>query len=207
MIARLRGRLLAVVRSTSVDQALKIADALAKGGLSGLEIAVNNEHGIQALRALSQTGDRLLGAGSVLNEQKAREACEAGAAFLVSPGFDERVLAVARKGGVLYIPGVLTPTEIKHAQDQGCELLKLFPAGVFGPGYLKDLHGPFPGLKLMPTGGVRLETIAPFLEAGAFCLGVGGALLQDDLIAAGDFAEITRQTGRFVARMREFTIN
>lgn len=205
MIEKFKGALVPVIRSSSVDEALAIAGALARANLRFLEITINNEHGARAIGRLSDQGDPnlIIGAGSVLNEAAARAACESGASFLVSPGYSERVHAVATNRDVLYVPGMLTPTEIMRARDNGLEFLKLFPAGAVGPSFLKDLAGPFPGLKIMPTGGVNLDNLGDYFKAGAHCIGVGGSLLKKELIAAGNWNELTRHAETFNERLRE----
>lgn len=204
MIAAFEHALVPVVRSRSSQEALDIARALLAGGLGQLEIAVNNEHGCQAIETLAaEASDAIVGAGSVLDEASAREAVEAGAVFLVSPGYSERIHAVAANRKVLYIPGVLTPTEIMRARADGLDFLKLFPASAVGPAFIKDLAGPFPDLLLMPTGGIDLENIGAYLAAGAYCVGVGGSLLRKELIDAGDWAGLAALAAEFLARSRD----
>lgn len=199
----LKGGLMAVIRSDSATQARGICTALAQGGVNLLEIAVNCDHGADAIRNVREDARPgvIVGAGSVLSAKSAAAACDAGAAFLVSPAFNTGVHAVAREREVLYVPGILTPTEIMTCMDAGLELLKLFPAGLHGPGYLQDLKGPFPNLKIMPTGGVNLSNLKEFTDAGAWCIGVGGSLLKKVFIDLEDWSALEAEARKYVGAL------
>ena len=174
-----------VVRITDGGQVLDAADALIAGGITIMEVTMSSTRPFEIIRNLkAKYGDKLLvGLGSVLNEKVAEKGVDAGAEFIVSPIFDERVLKVAQKYEKASILGSLTPTEIHHSFSAGTDVVKVFPATKFGPGYFKDILAPMPHLKLTPTGGVDLSNVAQFLKNGAVCVGVGSALLKKDLIA------------------------
>ena len=133
----------------------------------------------------------LLGAGTVLDTETARAAILAGAEYLVSPTLNLDVIRLAKRYGKMIMPGVYTPTEALTAWEAGADILKVFPAEIVGPAFFKAMKGPLPQLRLMPTGGVDLNTASSFLEAGAVCLGIGSQLIEPKAVAAGDFGRIT----------------
>ncbi len=144
-------------------------------------------------------GDRiLLGAGTVLDPETARTALLSGAEFIVAPTVNLEVIRLCRRYGKVVMPGALTPTEVLTAWEAGADIVKVFPSELTGPQYLKALHGPLPQVRLMPTGGVNLQTAADFLRAGACALGIGGALVESKAIAARDFARIESLARQFV---------
>jgi 2-dehydro-3-deoxyphosphogluconate aldolase / (4S)-4-hydroxy-2-oxoglutarate aldolase len=192
-----RERLLAVLRLGDAGDAPAVAGAVARGGIRVIELAMSTPFVAAAIEACAAAlgGDVLLGAGTVLTASDARRAVEAGARFLVAPGWDAAVADVAAELGVLHVPGALTPTEVGALRD--APLVKLFPAGRLGPGYVRDLLAPFAGLRLMPTGGVDESNAAAFLEAGAVALAVGGALAGPRAI--DDLDGVTARARRLVA--------
>jgi 2-dehydro-3-deoxyphosphogluconate aldolase/(4S)-4-hydroxy-2-oxoglutarate aldolase len=134
----------------------------------------------------------------------ALDAVDAGAQFIVSPNTNVATIEAAKSRGVPVFPGALTPTEVITAWRAGGDVIKLFPANAVGPSYLKDLHGPFPEIPFMPTGGMDLNTAGTWFEAGAVVLGVGGALIEKKLMAEGNFAEITERARKFKKIVRDF---
>lgn len=171
-------RLIAIVRTRDPERAVPLAEAIVRGGVSSIEIALTTPDAFATITELtSRLADRaLVGAGTVRTACDARSAIAAGARFLVAPDFNEGVLDEARSAGIPYVPGALTPSEVGTILEAGVEMVKIFPAGRMGPAYLRDLLGPFPQLRPVPTGGVDLSNAAQFLQAGAVALGVGSAL-------------------------------
>lgn len=171
-------RLIAIVRTRDSELAVPLAEAIVRGGVSSIEIALTTPAAFATITELtSRLADRaLVGAGTVRTAGDARSAIAAGARFLVAPDFNEGVLDEARSAGIPYVPGALTPSEVGTILEAGVEMVKIFPAGRMGPAYLRDLLGPFPQLRPVPTGGVDLSNAAQFLQAGAVALGVGSAL-------------------------------
>ena len=198
--------IVAVVRAESADLALKAVEAALEGGVSVVEITFTVPGALEVIRSVAKSigADAILGAGTVLAPQTATDAIEAGARFVVSPCTNFSVIEAARLKGVPVFPGALTPTEVVAAWQAGADMVKIFPANVMGPGYLRDLHGPLPQVKLMPTGGVNLDTAMEYLKCGAAALGVGGDLINKKLMADGNFAEITERARRFTAIVQEF---
>lgn len=182
-------RVVGVLRAATPEQAVHAARAAVRGGLRALELTFTTPGVAGALAELrgELAGRVLLGAGTVLNAAQAAEALEAGAAFLVSPHLGEDVLEVARAAGVPYLPGVLTPTEAVRALTLRAPAVKLFPARLGGPAYLRDLRGPLPELQVMATGGIELHEVGDYLAAGALAVGLGGQLFPAAALRAGDW--------------------
>jgi len=182
-LQRLRdARVVAILRSPSADAAVAISHALVEAGLTAIEITFSTPDAARAMaRVRAAMPAVLLGAGTVLGPAEIDAACGAGAEFLVSPHFDPGLMATARDRGVPLIPGALTPSEIVAAHQAGAPCVKLFPASLVGPGYLKALSAPLPHIPLMPTGGIHPDNLAQWLEAGGIAVGMGGALTAGDL--------------------------
>jgi 2-dehydro-3-deoxyphosphogluconate aldolase/(4S)-4-hydroxy-2-oxoglutarate aldolase len=147
--------------------------------------------------------DVLFGAGSVLDDETARAAILAGAKFVVGPTIRASMIQLCNRYGVPVIPGAFTPTEILTAWESGATLVKLFPADVGGPSYLKAIRAPLPQLALVPVGGVSLDTTAAFIRAGAAAVGVGSALINQRLLTEGDFPSLTERARRFVEEVAQ----
>jgi 2-dehydro-3-deoxyphosphogluconate aldolase/(4S)-4-hydroxy-2-oxoglutarate aldolase len=198
------GGIVAVVRSDTSAALVKVVRALAEGGVTAAEVTFTVPDAIEVIRQIRrEVGDAVvLGAGTVLDSETARAALLAGAEYIVAPTLDLKVIRLCRRYAKVVIPGAFTPTEVLTAWEAGADVVKLFPADVGGPAYLKALRGPLPQIRLMPTGGVDLSTAESFLKAGACCLGVGGALVEPKAIAAGDFARIRDLAAQYVAIVR-----
>jgi len=195
----------AVVRAPSGELLVDVAQALLDGGVQTIEITFTVPG---AQRILEQVADRLgdkvlLGAGTVLDPETARTALLAGAQFIVAPTLNLDVIRLCRRYDKAVIPGALTPTEVLTAWEAGADIVKVFPSDFTGPGYLKAIHGPLPQVRLMPTGGVNLQTAADFLRAGACALGVGGALVERKAVLAGDMARIESLARQFAQIVKE----
>jgi 2-dehydro-3-deoxyphosphogluconate aldolase/(4S)-4-hydroxy-2-oxoglutarate aldolase len=200
----LDGVIVAVVRSPSSEQLVDVAQALAEGGVTIVEITLTVPGALEVIRDVRRRlgEDLFLGAGTVLDPESARSALLAGAEYIVTPTLNPEVIRVCRRYGKLVMPGAFTPTEILTAWEAGADLVKVFPADVGGPAYLMSIHGPLPQVPLMPTGGVNLDTAADFLRAGACALGVGGALVEKDALARGDMERIRSMAGKYVEVVR-----
>jgi 2-dehydro-3-deoxyphosphogluconate aldolase/(4S)-4-hydroxy-2-oxoglutarate aldolase len=172
-----RERLVAIIRIDGAAEAGRAARALAAGGVRVLEFSLSGRGALDALEQARDL-DAVVGAGTVLDTRHAEAAVARGAQYLVAPGFDAELLAWAQAADVLHIPGALTPTEVLGADRAGARLVKLFPAGRLGPGYVADLLAPAPHLRLVPTGGVDDGNVVQFLDAGAAAVAVGSALAR-----------------------------
>jgi 2-dehydro-3-deoxyphosphogluconate aldolase/(4S)-4-hydroxy-2-oxoglutarate aldolase len=201
----LDGGIVAVLRATSGEFIADVAEALLAGGIEGIEVTYSVP---RATNILEQVADRLgdkivLGAGTVLDPETARAAILAGARFIVSPVVNLDVIRLCRRYSCLVMPGALTPTEILTAWEAGADIVKVFPSDLTGPGYLKAIRRPLPQVRLMPTGGVNLETAADFIRAGACAVGIGSDLADPKAIANRDFAKLTALARQYVEIVRE----
>jgi 2-dehydro-3-deoxyphosphogluconate aldolase/(4S)-4-hydroxy-2-oxoglutarate aldolase len=195
----------AVLRAPSADAAVQATDALVAGGVTGIEITYSTPDAAAAIREVRRRhGDVVhLGAGTVLDPGQASEAVAAGAEFLVSPGTEARLAAAMLETGVTVLSGALTPSEVMAAVGLGVHVVKLFPASLGGPAYLKALRGPFPEVSFVPTGGVNADNIGEWLAAGAVAVGAGGELCPAVAMATGDWATITASAQQFSAAARQ----
>jgi 2-dehydro-3-deoxyphosphogluconate aldolase/(4S)-4-hydroxy-2-oxoglutarate aldolase len=191
----------AVLRLPDPARVEAVVGALAAGGIRAIELTMTMRGALDALATLAASEDGvLIGAGSVLDAETARMTIVAGARFVVAPVFSPSLVEMCHRYDVAAIPGALTPTEILAAWQAGADLVKVFPAS--GPDYLKNLRGPLPQVRLMPTGGVSAENVGAYLAAGAVAVGVGGALVDKNAIARGDLAALTQEARRLVEAIR-----
>ena len=194
-------RVLAVVRAPSAESALLAADALIAGGIVGLEITYSTPDAPAVIRELdARYGERIyLGAGTVTTPEEAEKAADAGARFLVSPGTRRELTAAMKATGLLALTGALTPSEVMAAIEYGTDVVKIFPASLGGPGFLKSLRGPFPDVALMPTGGVTPDNLDAWFAAGAVAVGAGGDLVSGADLASGRYDEVERKARLFAS--------
>ena len=190
-----------IVRAASPDAALQIAEACIAGGVTALEVAFTTPDTLGVLRTLRERhgDDVLLGAGTVLDAETARAAILAGAQFIISPGVNVATIALCQRYQVLAMPGAMTPTEIVTALQAGADIVKVFPAEMFGPAYIKALRAPLPHASLMPTGGVTVENLGEWFASGAVAVGIGSSLSGPG--ANGDYAAVTARAQAFVATL------
>ncbi|HKG90634.1 MAG TPA: bifunctional 4-hydroxy-2-oxoglutarate aldolase/2-dehydro-3-deoxy-phosphogluconate aldolase [Gemmatimonadaceae bacterium] len=195
----------AVIRMQDPRAAVRTVDALHMGGISAVEVTMTIPGALGVIEELARRADEglLVGVGSVLDTETARRAVEAGARYVVSPVFKEAVVAEAHRLGVAAMPGAFTPTEILTAHEAGADVVKVFPSEALGPAFFKGVLAPMPFLKLMPTGGVTPENAGEWIRAGAVAVGVGSALMDPKLIAAGDFGALTERARRLALSVVE----
>jgi 2-dehydro-3-deoxyphosphogluconate aldolase / (4S)-4-hydroxy-2-oxoglutarate aldolase len=199
------GGVVAVARSLSTDTVRDVADGLLRGGVRALEITLNEpeDRALEAIRTAArhaQGSELEIGAGTILTIEAAERAVEAGATFLVSPHIDEALVEWASDRGLPCFPGAFTPTEILAAWRAGAAAVKLFPASVAGPAFVREFRGPFPHIPLLPTGGVTADTASDFIRAGAIAVGLGSWLIGDG--DPGEIAERGTLAVRAVAESR-----
>jgi 2-dehydro-3-deoxyphosphogluconate aldolase / (4S)-4-hydroxy-2-oxoglutarate aldolase len=185
----------AVLRAPTADGFSAVADILVAAGITAIEVTLTSRGAIDAIGGLRRQlpSHAVVGAGTVLTADQAKASVDAGAAFLVSPVLDPALHSASF--GVPFYPGGLTPSEILAAQRTGAPLIKLFPAATVGPRYIRDLHGPLPDVRIMPTGGIDLGDVAAWLTAGAAAVGLGGPLLGD-AAAGGSLAALAERARR-----------
>jgi 2-dehydro-3-deoxyphosphogluconate aldolase/(4S)-4-hydroxy-2-oxoglutarate aldolase len=201
----LEGGIVAVIRADKGEALVEVAEALLDGGIDVMEVTFTVPGAVRVLeRVADKIGDRiLLGAGTVLDTETARIAMLAGAEFIVSPVTDLGVIEICRRYDKLVMPGALTPTEVVAAWQAGADIVKVFPSDITGPAHLKALRGPLPQVRLMPTGGVNLDTAADFLNAGACALGIGSSLVERETVANRDFERINSLARQYVKIVQE----
>jgi len=195
-----------VVRATSSDEAIAVAEAIGEGGIPLLEITLTVPGAVGVIAELSKRygNDVLVGAGTVLDAEAARACIDAGAQFVVSPALNLQTIEQCRKEDVPVFPGALTPTEVVTAWQAGADAVKVFPcSAVGGAKYLRALKAPLPQIKLVPTGGVSLTTAKDFIAAGAWALGVGADLVNTRAMQAGDRQSVVDAARNYVAAVRE----
>ncbi len=195
-----------VVRAATAKQGMQAAEAVCKGGIPIVEMTMTVPGAIDLITQISKSmgSDVLIGAGTVTDAGTAQRCIDAGAQFLVSPGFDLETVKLANRLGKLIMAGGLTPTEVITAWKAGSDLVKIFPCGtVGGAKYIKALKAPLPHIPMIPTGGVNLNTAAEFIQAGSAALGIGGELVSAAALQSGNTSEIVESARKFVAIVRE----
>jgi len=194
-----------VIRAQSADEAASAIAAIQKGGVSVLEITMTVPGAIELIREVARRAtDALVGAGTVLDPENALACIDAGARFVVSPALNLATIAACREAGIAVLPGALTPTEVLTAWNAGADFVKVFPANALGgPSYLKSLKAPLPQVKLVPTGGVNLQTAKDFIKAGASALGVGADLVDLQALRRGDAELVTERARQFLSLVAE----
>lgn len=194
-------RILAVVRAPQIPDPAELCAALASGGIRAVEFTFTtpNLPEVLAAAAGSKAAGQHIGAGTVVTAEQAAAAIDAGAEFLVTPAVRPEVAAVAERRGIPVFLGAFTPTEVMQAIDLGAAAVKIFPASALGPRYLKDLHGPLPDVRLVPSGGVSSANARAFLDHGAFAVCCGTEVVPPATVEAGSHADIAHLAARFVA--------
>lgn len=196
--------LLAVIRGPSPELTIKMVEALAAGGVTGIEITYSTPMAEEVVAELAKKyGESLLlGMGTLTDPAQAASAKQAGANFLVSPICEPELVRAMVASGLPIMVGALTPTEVFQAYRLGSDVVKVFPGSVGGPAYIKSLKGPFPYIPMMPTGGVSESNVAEWFSAGVVAVGAGSELCPPQLAREGKFDEITRRAARFVDVVR-----
>ena len=189
----------AIMRDKSADQLLESAEAVLARGVKAIEVTMTTPGALDVIRqAVNKFGSAVLfGVGSVLDAETARQAMLAGAQFVVCPTLNVKTIGICKRYSVPVMPGAYTPTELLTAWEAGASIVKVFPASVGGPAYIKAVKAPLPHIRLAAVGGVDLNNTADFIRAGVDIVGVGGELVSQKLLDAKDFASITERARRF----------
>lgn len=195
----------AVLRGPSPDTTMRLVEALFAGGLRGIEITFTTPGALDVVRTLDEQfgNEILLGMGTLTKPQQAEAALTAGAKYLVSPMLDADLARTMVNTRLLAIVGAFTPTEVVRAHNLGADIVKIFPASLVGPGYVRKLQSLFPDIPLMPTGGVSKENVADWFAVGAVAIGAGSNLCPPEAILAGRFEEITAIAREFVSAVAQ----
>lgn len=195
----------AVVRGTSKEEALKASHAIIKGGLTGIELTYTVPNACDIIQELTSTYQNqkeiVIGAGTVLDATTARLAIMAGAEYIVSPSFNQETAEICNLYQIPYLPGCMTITEMQRALTSGADIVKLFPGSVYGPTVISAFKAPMPQLNIMPTGGVSLENMKDWFKAGVVAVGVGGNLLAP--ASTGNFEQVTEIAQQYAAKLKE----
>ena len=196
--------IVAVIRMKDPERLRSVVDAIAAGGVRVLEVTMTVPGAVDLIAELAPSlpDGFLLGAGTVTDSATASRVIDAGARFVVGPVFRRDVIAVCHGRGVAVMPGCFTPTEILDAWESGADIVKVFPATALGPGFFRDVRGPLPQVKMMPTGGVTIDNAGDWIRAGAVAVGVGTALLDAKAIAGGNYDVLRSNAERIVANVR-----
>lgn len=196
---------IAIMRTKSSDQLIQAADAIQAGGVKVIEVTMTTPGAMKVIEEATRKfgQDVLFGAGTVLDAETARAAILAGAEFIVSPTLNLEMIVLCNRYGVPVVPGCYTPSEMLSAWEAGADLVKLFPASVGGPSLLKAILAPLPQLRIVPVGGVDLNTAADFIKMGAYALGVGSGLINQSILDKGDLDELTRRAKEFLDEVRK----
>lgn len=206
LLAELRTRrALCILRAPSIPDPVGLTETLVEAGLPLIEFALTTPDAVKLIEQSSTVDDAILGAGTVLTVRQARDAISAGARFLLTPGIQPEVAEEAARQGVPIVLGAMTPTEVAAAMAAGSAAVKVFPAALLGPGYLKDLHGPYPDAPLVVSGGIHAGNAAEYLAAGAIAATAGSGVVSPELAAQSRFAEIRLRAAEFVAAVRKNT--
>lgn len=196
------GGVIAVLRGIDEETLLPMAEALVDGGITALEVTADTKGAagmVEELDASIDAPGTVIGAGTVLDGPTARRMIAAGAEFVLTPTLKPEVVETANRYGITVIPGVFTPSEAQRAYEVGADAIKLFPAKSGGPGHLSAIRGPLEQVEIIPTGGISLENGEAYLEAGAFALGVGSALLTDEILDNRDWTALEQRASEYTA--------
>lgn len=191
--------IVAIMRAKSSDQLLAAADAVLAGGVNAIEVTMTTPGALRVIEeATAKYGEEVIfGVGSVLDPETARAAILSGAQFVVCPTLNLNTIEMCKRYSVPIVPGAYTPTEVLTAWEAGADMVKIFPASVGGPPYIKAVRAPLPQVKLVPVGGVNLKTTADFIRSGAEVVGVGSSLINQKLLEAKEFESISENARRF----------
>lgn len=196
-------RLVAVIRLPDLSIAAELSRALIDGGVKALEFTLTNRESIDVIKTLRQelpefeSGEAIIGAGTVTNSDDAQACIDVGAQFIVSPTTKIPVIQQCNRANIVIMPGAFTPTEIETAWDNGADVVKVFPATTLGPKYIKAVLAPLPHIKLLPTGGINLDNIDDYIKSGVVAVGVGGNLLDTQAIASGNWDVIKATAAQY----------
>jgi 2-dehydro-3-deoxyphosphogluconate aldolase/(4S)-4-hydroxy-2-oxoglutarate aldolase len=186
-------RIVGIVRLNDSTNLVELARVLQDAGVNFLEVTLTTPNAFNAIEKISETldGDFYVGAGTVTTLDLAEKAIKSGAKFIVSPNFKKEVIELSHSYSIPAMPGCLTPTEIFAAHEAGADIIKIFPSSLGGTAYLKEMRGPFPEIRFMPTGSIAREVIVEYLKVGAFCLGIGTSMIKPDDVYQKNWKNIT----------------
>lgn len=197
--------ILGIIRGAETNVALGACKSAIEAGLKTLEITLNVPDAFEQIYKIKmEFGSEIeLGAGTVLDLDSAKKAISKGAEFIVSPALIPEVIEFCRDNSIPFFPGAFSPTEIFSAHKAGAEMVKIFPASSLGPGYIRSLKTPLPDIKLIPTGGVTLESVPEYFRAGASAIGVGGEIFKKEWLERKEFNSIRETAKAYINAWRK----
>ena len=201
----LEGGIIAIIRAPDVERGYNLAEAARRGGITAIEITMTVPGALDVIRDLAsryRNGEILVGAGTVLDPETARLAILSGAEYIISPHFDSATVRMCHRYRKVCIPGAMSVKEVVEVLESGADAVKIFPAGLFGPSIIKAIREPLPQAMMIPTGGVSLDNVAEWFEAGAVAVAVGGDLTREAL-AKGDYGILEQKAKDYIARIKE----
>ena len=195
----------AVIRASDPSELVEVISAIERGGVKAIEITMTVPGALDVMKEVrNKLGDKvLIGAGIIIDAITARLSIIAGADFIVSPVFKQEIMTVCKQYSKICIPGAFTPTEILAAWEAGADAVKVFPATKLGPEFFKDMAGPFPQIRLTPTGGINLENIGAYIKAGACFVGAGTSLTDRKMIEGRKWDELSDHAARFIQEVKK----
>lgn len=198
-------KIVAVLRLDDKEQGIPVTEALIKGGVSIIELTLTTPNAFDVISQLSKefADDALIGVGSVLNSEMAKQSIDAGAKYVVSPILKKEIIDYTHSQNLPVMPGAFSPTEILQASEWGADVVKVFPADVLGMKYFKGIKAPMPHLNIMPTGGVSLTNAGDWIKAGACAVGAGSSLLDKNAINSKEYNVLTKNAEIIVASVKE----
>jgi len=193
-------KIIAIVRGVKASTAINIAETLYSGGVKLIEVTFNTPGAAEMIAVIKKAmQDKMyVGAGTVLDSETAKTAIDSGAEFILSPSLDKGMISTCNRYGKVSIPGIATPTEAVKAMQWGADLIKLFPAAELGHKYLKSIKGPLDHIEIIAVGGINLDNVIKFIEAGSVGVGIGSSLVDKKLVAAADFRTIKKRAKQFI---------
>lgn len=197
--------IIAVIRAPDIERGYNLAEAARKGGITAIEIAMTTPGALEVIRELVARypgNEVIIGAGTVLDPETARLTILSGADYIISPHFNPEVVRMCHRYRKVCIPGAMSVKEVVEVLESGADAIKIFPAGLFGPQIIKAIREPLPQAKLVPTGGVNLDNVAEWFEAGAAAVAVGGELTKEAL-AKNDYGLLEQKAKEFILRIKE----
>ncbi|WP_223634629.1 bifunctional 4-hydroxy-2-oxoglutarate aldolase/2-dehydro-3-deoxy-phosphogluconate aldolase [Planococcus sp. 4-30] len=201
-------KIVAIIRTDSIDELEQTVESLYKGGIRIVEITLNTPGALEGISSLqNKYPDLIIGAGTVLDPESARQSILAGASFLLAPTLKESTITMANRYNTFVVPGVLTPTEALAAYEYGARMIKIFPARSVGSKYISDLKGPLSQIDIMAVGGISLTNAEEFLKAGSSALGIGSSLVDNKLVKQGEFGEIEKRARDFVELVNRYNLS
>lgn len=195
-------KIIGILRGFEAEKTRKLIEIYKKEGIKFIEVTFNSPEALKIISEYADKSDIYIGMGTVKNLEELKKALESGAQFIVTPNYNSEVVKTAKRRGVPIISGAYTPSEIYDAYRDGANAVKLFPASIPGPDYLKSIRGPIPEVDIIPTGGIDENNISDFLKAGAFAFGIGGGLVDKESVKNEDWEKERKKVRKLMSKLK-----